>query len=113
MKVVEEPFLLQAPWGDPHLSKGCSLKEELSSKKPVTLGSREAVKAGVAAGYGVSLLPKSVIDTEFKAGTLKTKKIHDLDITYPMNIIYHRDKQLSMSARAFLEIEENRARGCA
>jgi hypothetical protein len=39
-----------------------------------------------------------------KAGTLKTKKIHDLDVTYPMNIIYHRDKQLSLSARAFLEV---------
>ena len=103
-EVIEEPFLLQAPWGRPTFIERVFAQRGITIKKPVTLGSREAVKAGVAAGYGVSLLPKSVIDTELKAGTLKTKKIHDLDITYPMNIIYHRDKQLSMSARAFLEV---------
>jgi hypothetical protein len=78
-------------------------KKGVVINKPVTLGSREAVKAGIAAGYGVSLLPKSVIDTELKAGIFKTKKIHDLDVTYPMNI-YHRDKQFSIFARAFLEV---------
>jgi DNA-binding transcriptional LysR family regulator len=102
--IIEEPFLLQAPWGRPTFIERVFGQRGIVIKKPVTLGSREAVKAGVAAGYGVALLPKSVIDTELKAGTLRTKKIHDLDIGYPMNIIYHRDKQLSLSARAFLEV---------
>jgi len=103
-EVLDEPFLLQAPWGRPTFIERVFSKKGNIIKKPVTLGSREAVKAGVAAGYGVSLLPKSVIDTELRAGMLKTKAIHDLDVAYPMNIIYHRDKQLSISARAFLEI---------
>ncbi|MGE0684986.1 MAG: LysR substrate-binding domain-containing protein, partial [Candidatus Binatia bacterium] len=103
-EVLEEPFLLQAPWGRPTFIERVFAKKGIIIKKPVTLGSREAVKAGVAAGYGVSLLPNSVIETELTAGMLKTKAIHDLDITYPMNIIYHRDKQLSISARAFLEV---------
>lgn len=102
--IIQEPFLLQAPWGRPTFIERVFTQRGIIIKKPVTLGSREAVKAGVAAGYGVALLPKSVIDTELKAGTLRTKKIHDLDIGYPMNIIYHRDKQLSLSARAFLEV---------
>jgi hypothetical protein len=38
---------------------------------------------------------------------LKTKTIHDLDVTYPMNIIYHRDKPFSISAWAFLEVLRN------
>jgi DNA-binding transcriptional LysR family regulator len=103
-EVLEEPFLLQAPWGRPTFIERVFAKKGIIIKKPVTLGSREAVKAGVAAGYGVSLLPKSVIETELKAGMLKTKPIRDLDIPYPMNIIYHRDKPLSISARAFLEV---------
>jgi DNA-binding transcriptional LysR family regulator len=108
-EVVEEPFLLQAPWGRPTFIERAFAKKGITIKKPVTLGSREAVKAGIAAGYGVSLLPKTVVDTELKAGTLKTKRIRDLDIRYPMNIVYHRDKQLSIHARAFLEILRNQS----
>lgn len=103
-EVLEEPFLLQAPWGGPTFIERVFAEKDMIIKKPVTLGSREAVKAGVAAGYGVALLPKSVIDTELKAGMIKTKKIHDLDITYPMNIIYHKHKDLSPSAAAFLDV---------
>lgn len=103
-EVLEEPFLLQAAWGRPTFIERVFAEKGIIIKKPVTLGSREAVKAGVAAGYGVSLLPRTVIETELKAGMLKTKSIHDLDVPYPMNIIYHRDKQLSTSARAFLEV---------
>ncbi len=103
-EVVEEPFLLQAPWGQPTFIERVFAQKGITIKKPVTLGSREAVKAGIAAGYGVSLLPKTVIEIELKAGTLKMKKIRDFDVTYPMNIVYHRDKQLSIYARTFLEI---------
>ena len=63
----------------------------------------DAVKAAIAAGYGVSIIPKSLIDTESRAGILKAKKINDLDVRYPVNIIYRRDKQLSKSALAFAE----------
>ena len=102
--IMEEPFLLQAPWGDPTFIERVFAEKGITIKKPVTLGSREAIKAGVAAGSGLSLLPKSVIEAELKAGILKSKKIHDLEVRYPMNIIYHRDKQLSISARSFLEV---------
>jgi DNA-binding transcriptional LysR family regulator len=104
LDVMEEPFLLLAPWGGPTFIERVFAEKGITIKKPVTLGSREAIKAGVAAGSGLSLLPKSVIEAELKAGILKSKKIHDLQVRYPMNIIYHRDKQLSLSARAFLEV---------
>lgn len=100
--VLAEPFLLQAPWGRPTFIERVFANRGINLKKPVTVGSREAVKAGVAAGYGVSLLPKSVIEVELKAGTLKTKKLRDFSVIYPMNIIYHRDKQFSPHAKAFL-----------
>jgi DNA-binding transcriptional LysR family regulator len=103
-EVVEEPFLLQAPWGRPTFIERAFAQKGIAIKRPVTVGSREAVKAGIAAGYGLSLLPKTVVDIELKAGRLKTRKIRDLDITYPMNIIYHRDKRVTIHARAFLEI---------
>lgn len=76
-EVVEEPFLLQAPWGRPTFIERVFAQNGITIKKPVTLGSREAVKAGIAAGYGISLLPRTVIDVELKAKTLKTKKLQN------------------------------------
>jgi DNA-binding transcriptional LysR family regulator len=102
LDVLAEPFLLQAPWGRPTFIERVFAERGINLKKPVIVGSREAVKAGVAAGYGVSLLPKTIIEVELKAGTLKTKKLRNFSVTYPMNIIYHRDKQLSPHALAFL-----------
>jgi len=61
------------------------------------------VKTAVAAGCGVSIMPKSLIDTERRAGVLKARKIHDLDVRYPVNLIYRRDKQLSQLVLAFAE----------
>jgi DNA-binding transcriptional LysR family regulator len=102
-EVIEEPYLLQTPGIRPTFVERVLAEKGLSIKKPVTLGSREAVKAAIAAGYGVSIIPKSLIDTESRAGILKAKKIQDLDVRYPVNIIYRRDKQLSKSALAFAE----------
>jgi DNA-binding transcriptional LysR family regulator len=103
-QILEEPFLLQAPDRRPTFIERVLETKGMRIKHPVRFGSREAVKAATVAGYGVSLLPRLVIDAELKAGLLKTKKIDDLDISYPMNIIYHRDKQLSASARCFLRV---------
>ena len=102
-EVIEEPFLLQAPGIRPTFVERVLAEKGMTIKKPVTVGSREAVKAAIAAGYGVSIVPKSLIDTETRAGILRAKKIHDLDVRYPVNMIYRRDKQLSESALAFVE----------
>jgi DNA-binding transcriptional LysR family regulator len=102
-EVIEEPFLLQAPGIRPTFVERVLVEKGMTIKKPVTVGSREAVKAAIAAGYGVSIVPKSLIDTETRAGILRAKRIHDLDVRYPVNMIYRRDKQLSKSALAFAE----------
>jgi DNA-binding transcriptional LysR family regulator len=69
----------------------------------VVLGSREAVKAALAAGYGVSIMPKSSVELESRAGLLVTKKIRSIDLKYPVNIIFHKDKHLSHLGISFLE----------
>ena len=55
-------------------------------------------------GLRVSIMPKSLIDTEQRARVLRARKIHDLDVRYPVNLIYRRDKQLSQSVLAFAEL---------
>jgi hypothetical protein len=49
-------------------------------------------------------VPRSVVDTEIRSGILKARRVGDLDVGYFMSIVYHRDKKLSIAARAFLEV---------
>lgn len=103
-EILEEPFLLQAPGIRPTFIERVIAEQGKTIKRPVTVGSREAVKAALVSGYGVALLPQSVVDTEVRAGLLKIKKIPELAVRYPVNIVFRKDKQLSNSSLAFLEI---------
>lgn len=103
-EVLEEPYLLQTPGIRPTYVERVLAARGITIAKPVTVGSREAVKAAIAAGYGVSFIPKSLIEAERRAGMLKVRRVHDLDIGYPVNMIYLKDRQLSKSALAFAEL---------
>jgi LysR family transcriptional regulator, low CO2-responsive transcriptional regulator len=103
-EILEEPFLLQAPGIRPTFIERVIAERGMIIKKPVTVGSREAVKAAIVGGYGVALLPQSVIDTELRAGLVKTKKVPELAVKYPVNVVFRKDKKLSNSSLAFLEI---------
>jgi DNA-binding transcriptional LysR family regulator len=102
-EVLEEPFLIQSPGIRPTFIERVFAERGMFIKNRITVGSREAVKTAVAAGCGVSIMPKSLIDTERRAGVLKARKIHDLDVRYPVNLIYRRDKQFSQLVLAFAE----------
>ncbi len=108
--LVEQPFLLQAPGVRPPFIERLFAAKHIDIKKPLIFGSREAVKAAIAAGCGVSLLPRSVIETEIRTGVLKVRRIADLDIRYPMSLVYRRDKPLSQSAQAFLQVLRKQGR---
>ena len=103
-EVLEKPFLIQSPGIRPTFIERVFAEKGMFIRNRITVGSREAVKTAVAAGCGVSIMPKSLIDTERRAGVLRAKKIHDLDVRYPVNLIYRRDKQLSQSALAFAKL---------
>jgi len=108
--VVEEPFLLQAPGVRPPFIERMFAAMHMVIKKPIIVGSREAVKAAIAAGCGLSLLPRSVVENEISTGVLEAKKVADLYIRYPMSIIYRRDKNLSKSAQIFLHVLRKQGR---
>ncbi len=103
-EILQEPFLIQSPGIRPTFVERVFAEKGMFIKNRITVGSREAVKTAVAAGCGVSIMPKSLIDTERRAGILRARKIHDLDVRYPVNLIYRRDKQLSQSVLAFAEL---------
>jgi DNA-binding transcriptional LysR family regulator len=103
-EILEQPFLLQAPGVRPTFIERVIKQRNMTIQNPVTVGSREAIKAAIVAGYGVALVPQSIIDTEVRAGLVKTRKVPELDARYPVNIVFRKDKRLSKSSEAFLEI---------
>ncbi len=79
-----EPFILREPGSgtlraiDNHLKTSTKGIESLS---PVTcLGTSTAVKEGIKAGLGISIISSRAIETEIKAGILKELRVKDLQM---------------------------------
>jgi DNA-binding transcriptional LysR family regulator len=101
--LVSDPFLLPYAGRVAKLIQRAFETDGVTITEYVVLGSREAVKAALAAGYGVSIMPRSSVELESRAGLLVTKKIRGTDLKYPVNIIFHKDKHLSRLGVSFLE----------
>ena len=101
--ILSEPFLL------PYTGRVAKFVDDALQQKGVvitdyvTLGSREAIKAALAAGFGITIMPRSAVELESKLEILTTKKIDGIELQYPVYIIHHKDKHLSRLALTFLE----------
>jgi DNA-binding transcriptional LysR family regulator len=84
--------------------ENCFAERNISIDRKVSLGSMDSVKTAIGAGLGVSIMARSTVEREVKTGVLRTKKLHDLDLKYPVNIVYHKDKHFSRLASAFLAV---------
>lgn len=97
-------------------SQLCKLLEDilnelgLPANIAMTLGSIDAIKQAVSADLGISAIPRSAICMELKFGLLKQFKIKDKKWLYPYNLIYHKKRQLSVSAKKLMELVKLRMR---
>jgi DNA-binding transcriptional LysR family regulator len=66
-------------------------------------GSTEAVKQGVKAGLGISILSRISVIEDLRCGTLKEIKIKDLLMKRKFFIVTHKKRALPAACRAFLE----------
>jgi DNA-binding transcriptional LysR family regulator len=105
--VVNEPVLLPYAGRLTEYLQKCFLKKRVVLKQLVTLGSREAVRTALTAGYGVSILPSSAADQDTIAGVLITKRIEGMRLKFPVSIIYRKDKHLSRMGTTFLDFLRN------
>jgi len=68
------------------------------------LGHTEAIKHGVAAGLGVSILSVLTVQREIADGTLALVRMADLTVTRTLWLVQRREARLSSAARAFLPL---------
>jgi DNA-binding transcriptional LysR family regulator len=79
-------------------------KRGVSVKAVMDLASNEAIKRAVEDGLGISIISKYVVQKEVDQGLLKMVNLADERIMRKFFIIYHEDKYLSNTLRAFLEV---------
>jgi DNA-binding transcriptional LysR family regulator len=67
------------------------------------LGSTEAIKQGIIAGMGISVLSQHTVSLELAAGTMKVLNVEGFPLKRHWYIAHLVDKQLSLVSRTFLE----------
>jgi LysR family transcriptional regulator, transcriptional activator of the cysJI operon len=69
----------------------------------LTLGSTEAVKAGVESGAGVSVVSRLSVAAELQAGSLRALPIADVDMARVFNLAYPRLTYRKLAVETFLD----------
>lgn len=68
------------------------------------LGSYEAIKRAVMVGKGVGLVARQSLGAEIQADLLKVLDVPEMKATIQLHLIYLRDKKMTTSQSAFMEI---------
>ncbi len=103
-QIAEENILVREPGsGTRAAMERCFAAQELELKNNMELGSTEAVKQGVMAGMGISVLSQHTVTLELAAGTVKILDVEGFPLKRHWYIAHLVDKQLSLVARTFLE----------
>lgn len=100
-------------------AKGCIYRmvfeDYLKSKhiiprNSIELWSIEAIKRGVMNGLGIAMLPLITVKKDIEEGRLKVIDLPMKSDQVSTQLIYHKNKWLSRSMRAWIEITEKHAR---
>lgn len=76
-------------------------------RNSIELWSIEAIKRGVINGLGISMLPLITVKKDIEEGTLKVVDLHLQSDRVSTQLIYHKNKWLSKSMRAWIDITQN------
>jgi len=72
------------------------------------LGLQESVRSAVQAGYGVTFISASAIETDVAAGTLATARVKGLDLAREISLVRGSGRAPTRAADAFVEFARER-----
>lgn len=102
-EIKQERLLLPGPGKLKFFIENILATSGVNIKEQIDLGDRDAVKAAVNAGFGISIMSRSTVERDFKSGYIVAKRIRGNRIKYPINIIFHKDKHFTNVALEFLQ----------
>lgn len=79
-------------------------ENNLSKNISMYLGSIEAIKHAVQANLGISIIPYYAVKSEIEMGLLSELNINTRKYDYPYNLIYHMNKNNSITIQKFIEV---------
>ena len=111
LKAVPVAKLFSEPWiaGESGTGTGRLMRQTFGPRvdrlqMAMTLGSTEAVKAAVRAGFGVSLVTRSSVDQDLRMGTLKAVAIQGLSgLRKDLVLVLPKESPSTSLARAFAQ----------
>jgi DNA-binding transcriptional LysR family regulator len=68
------------------------------------LGNIDAIKQAVSANLGISIMPYYAVKFEVEKGMLKELHMGEETFIYPYNLIYNKNKTLSLTTQKFIEV---------
>ncbi len=83
--------------------------DDVTVKVALEFDNIETIKRAVEIGSGVSLLPEPTIERELSTGTLVKVQLIGRPLVRPLGIIQRRDRELSDTARRFVQLLQSRA----
>jgi DNA-binding transcriptional LysR family regulator len=103
----EEPFILRERGSGTRMVMKRILEEngfDLSKISVVAeMGSTEAVRQGIKAKIGISILSRHAVVEDFEHGLLTGVDIENIRFTRPLYLVQRRNRQMSPLCTAFLE----------
>lgn len=103
-RIAEERFLAREPGSGTRAARTRLFVEHgLSANVYMELGSSEAIKRGVMAGLGISVLSQHSLGLELEAGLLAILDVEHFPLQRQWHAVHRRDKKLSNTASRFLE----------
>jgi DNA-binding transcriptional LysR family regulator len=81
----------------------CFASHNLELPQIIELGSSEAIKQGVMAGLGISVLSKHAVNLELASGIIKLLDVEDFPLERHWYVAHLAEKEMSLVARTFLE----------
>jgi DNA-binding transcriptional LysR family regulator len=103
-QLAKERFLVREPGSGTRLTVDRLFAEHHVAVDPfMELGNAEAIKQGVLAGLGISVLSKRNIALELESGHIAVLDAQNFPLVRRWYAVHLRGKKLSLAARSFLE----------
>ncbi|OQW94842.1 MAG: LysR family transcriptional regulator [Beggiatoa sp. IS2] len=103
-RLAEEIFLVREVGSGTRLTmERCFAGHNLEIKNGVELGSCEAIKQGILAGLGLSVLPRHTLNLELALGIIQLLDVAEFPLMRQWYVAHLSEKSLSLVARTFLE----------
>ena len=100
----EEAFLIREPGSGTRAAMERFFEDEgLAPRTRVEMSSNEAIKQSVEAGLGLGMVSAHTVELEVAAGRLALLDVVSFPIVKRWFVVHHEGKQLSATARAFIE----------